>query len=222
MSGPRSSDCAAGAAGERLPRHLVRPGARRPRRLRGARRGLGAPPPRPRRPDLHRPARPHRAGPARLPPGHLGRCLRARPQAARRGRALGGGHGRQALRGDRQPRSADRRGRAQGRGRRAALRRRYAALPDRGLLRRGRRGRAPAPPLPRPAPRADARGARAPPPGHRGDARVPRRRGLPRRRDAGPHPLDPGGRPRLPRPQPHASPAPSTRCRSRRSSSSRC
>ena len=86
--------------------------------------------------------------------------------------------------------------------RRAARRRRDAALPDRGLLRRGRRGRAPAPPLPRPAPRADARGADAAPPGHRGDARVPRRRGLPRRRDAGADPLDPGGRPRLPRPQP--------------------
>ncbi len=35
------------------------------------------------------------------------------------------------------------------------------------------------------------------------DPRVPRRRGLPRRRDARSDPLDPGGRPRLPRPQPH-------------------
>ena len=35
-----------------------------------------------------------------------------------------------------------------------------------------------------------------------GDARVPRRRGLPRHRDAGADPLDPGGRARLPRPQP--------------------
>ena len=33
-----------------------------------ARRGLGAPPPRPRRADLHRPARPHRPRPARLQP----------------------------------------------------------------------------------------------------------------------------------------------------------
>ena len=105
-------------------------------------------------------------------------------------------------RGDGQPGPADRRVRAQGRRRRAALRRRDAALPDRGLLRRGRGGRPAAPPLPRPAPRADARGARAPPPGHGGDARVPRRRGLPRRRDADPDPLDARGRARLPRPQP--------------------
>ena len=35
---------------------------------RAARRRLGAPPPRPRRPDLHRPARPHRPAAARLPP----------------------------------------------------------------------------------------------------------------------------------------------------------
>ena len=112
------------------------------------------------------------------------------------------GSGRAALRGDGQPRAAHRRVRARGRRRRAALRRRHAALPDRGLLRRGRRGRPPAPPLPRPAPRADARGARAAPPGHRGDARVPRRGGLPRCRDAGPDPLDPRGRARLPRPQP--------------------
>ena len=89
-----------------------------------------------------------------------------------------------------------------GQRRRAARRRRDAALSDRGLLRRGRRGRPPPPPLPRPAPRADARRAGAAPPGHRGDARVPRRRGLPRHRDPGPDPLDARGRPRLPRPQP--------------------
>ena len=82
-----SDERAAAAAGQRLPRHLVRPGARRPGRLRGARRRLGPPPPRPRRPDLHRPARPHRARPARLPPRHLRRGVRAGPQAARRGRA---------------------------------------------------------------------------------------------------------------------------------------
>ena len=38
-----------------------------------------------------------------------------------------------------------------------------------------------------------------------GDARVPRRRGLRRRRDAGADPLDARGRPRLPRPQPPAA-----------------
>ena len=191
---------------QRLPRHLVRPGARRPGRRRGAGRRLGPPPPRPRRPDLHRPARPHRHRPARLPPRQLRRRLRAGPRAAGRGRA----HRRRARwsgarmetvnpelpTGEVEMRVAERR---------AARRRGDAALPDRGLLRRGRRGRAPAPPLPRPAPRADARGADAAPPGHRGDARVPRRRGLPRRRDPGADPLDPRGRPRLPRPQPPAA-----------------
>ena len=51
------------------------------------------------------------------------------------------GDRRAPLGGDGQPGAADRRGRAQGRARRAARRRRDAALPDRGLLRRGRRGR---------------------------------------------------------------------------------
>ena len=48
-------------------------------------------------------------------------------------------------------------------------------------------------------------GADAAPPGDRGDARVPRRRGLPRDRDADADPLDAGGRARLPRPQPPAA-----------------
>ena len=100
-------------AGERVPRHLVRPGARRPRRLRAAPRRLGPPPPRSRRADLRRPARPHRARPARLPPRSLGRGVRARRAPAARGR----GHGRRDARapraGDGQPRSADRRVRAQ-------------------------------------------------------------------------------------------------------------
>ena len=55
-----------------------------------ARRRLGAPPPRPRRADLHRPARPLGHRPARLPPGHQRRgvrrgrapALRARRQRA--------------------------------------------------------------------------------------------------------------------------------------------
>ena len=49
------------AARERLPRRLVRRAARGRRRLDRPRRRLGAPPPRPRRADLHRPARPLRA-----------------------------------------------------------------------------------------------------------------------------------------------------------------
>ena len=106
--------------------------------------------------------------------------------------------------------------------RRAARRRRDAALPDRGLRRRGGRGRAAAPPLPRPAPRADARGARPPPPGDGGDARVPRRRGLPRHRDAGADPLDARRAPATSSSPAASSRAPSTRCRSRRSCSSSC
>ena len=72
---------------ERVPRHVVRAGARRPRRMRRPARRLGAPPPRPRRPRVHRPARPHRPRPARLPPRRLGRGVRARAPAAPRGRA---------------------------------------------------------------------------------------------------------------------------------------
>ena len=47
---------------------MVRRAARRRRRRPGARGGLGAPAARPRRTDLHRPARPHRARAARLSP----------------------------------------------------------------------------------------------------------------------------------------------------------
>ncbi len=83
----RASGRVPGAAARTLPRHLVRPGARRPGRRRGPRRRLGPPPPRPRRADLHRPARPHRPRPARLRPRRVRRGPRARPQAARRGRA---------------------------------------------------------------------------------------------------------------------------------------
>ena len=99
-------------------------------------------------------------------------------------------------------------------------RRGHAAVRDRGLLGRGRRGDAPAPPLPRPAPRADAARDRAARPRRERDARVPRRRGLPRDRDPGAHPLDARGRARLPRARAATRPVPSTRCRSRRSSSS--
>ena len=65
----RASVRVSGPAAERLPRRLVRPGARGPGRLRGPGRRLGSPAARPRRADLHRPARPHRPRPARLQPG---------------------------------------------------------------------------------------------------------------------------------------------------------
>ena len=133
------------------------------------------------------------------------------------------GSGRRALRGDGQPRPADRRGRARRSraaelladaetppfqiegfsgevGEDARLRHRYLDL-RREQMR-------------------DALDAA--PPGHRGDARVPRRRGLPRHRDAGPDPLDARRAPATSSSPAASSRAPSTRCRSRRSSSSSC
>ena len=184
------------------------------------RRRLGPPPPRPRRPRVHRPARPHRPRPARLQPGRGGRRLRARPRAALRGRDHAPPARSSGARPRRQPRAADRRVRGPGRRGDAARRRRDAAVRDRVVLGRGGGGGAPALPLPRPAPRPHARGARAAPPGRPRDARVLRRRGLRRGRDADALALDPGGRARLPGPVRAASRARSTRCRSRRSSSS--
>src|SRR5206468_8889154 len=64
----------------------------------------------------------------------------------------------------------------------------------------GRRGDPPALPLPRPAPRADARRARAARRGRPRDAKRARRARLPRNRDADPHAVDARGRARLPRP----------------------
>ena len=130
-----------GPARERVPRHLVRPGARRPGRLRRAARRLGPPPPRPRRAGVHRPARPHRDRAARLPPGRLGRGVRALAPAARRGRA----HASPARSSAATPRPSTpscRPARSScGSARRdAARRRRDAAVRDRGLLGRGRRG----------------------------------------------------------------------------------
>ena len=109
---------------------------RRPRRVDRPRRGLGSPPPRPRRADLHRPARPDRARAARLQPGHGGRRIRARPRAALRGRAHRRRRGGPPLGRDRQPRPSDRRVRGPGRRRDAARRRRHA--------RRSRSSRSPA------------------------------------------------------------------------------
>ena len=188
------------------------------------RRRLGPPPPRPRRARVHRPARPHRARPARLPPGRVRRGVRARAPPARRGRAQ-----RRRARSSaaiRRPSTPScRPGEFEVRVARggAARRRADAAVRDRGLLGRGRRGGAASPPLPRPAPRADgARRSSSATAVDRGDPRLPRRRGLPRDRDADALALDPRGRARLPRPVRAASRARSTRCRSRRSCSSSC
>ena len=211
------------AARQRVPR---RTGAASCRRTRvgdeRARRRLGPPPPRPRRADLHRPARPHRDRPARLPPGaraeahaaaHALRSedvLSAAGTVVRRDEANVNPNlptGEIELTVDELER---------------ARRRRDAAVPDR-RGRPGRRGAAPAPPLPRPAPRPMQQRDRAAP---RRSSQAMREhlnaQRLPRDRDADPDALDARGRARLPRAEPGRSRARSTRCRSRRSCSSSC
>ena len=71
-----------------LPLRLVRRAAQGAGRQRDPRGRLGAPPPRPRRADLHRPARPRGAAPAGLPPGGERRGPRGRARAAPRARDL--------------------------------------------------------------------------------------------------------------------------------------
>ena len=173
------------------------------RRRRDAARGrLGAPPPRPRRADLHRPARPHRPAAARLPARGGARGARRRRAPARRGRDhRPSGELLRREEGTVNPEPADRRGRAGGERVRAAGRRRDAAVPDR-RGRAGGRGAAPALPLPRPAQGAHARHDGAAPRRGQDDPRPPQRRGLPRDRDADPHALDARGRARLPRAEP--------------------
>ena len=65
---------------------LGRPAPRGRRGRAGARGRLGAPPPRPRRADLHRPPRPDRAAPARVPARGGARGARGGREAPRRGR----------------------------------------------------------------------------------------------------------------------------------------
>ena len=124
--------------------------------------------------------------------------------AARRGRDQRRRRGRAPQPRDRQPRAPDGRGRG-------AWCAEVELLADaetppfqiEGYLGRGRGGAAAALPLPRPAPRRRcATRSSCAPAVDRVDPRVPRRRGLRRDRDADPHPLDPGGRARLPRPEP--------------------
>ena len=172
---------------------------------RGPRGRLGPPPPRPRRADLHRPARPLGARAARRPsrrppatPSPLAEDLRSEHVVSAEGEIV-----------KRAPENVNpnlatgeieihvRSLRAPGRQRDAALRRRRG--------RAGRRDAAPAAPHARPAPRAHARGDGAAPPvvGHH--ARRPQRARLPGDRDADPHALHARGRARLPRPQPPAA-----------------
>ena len=190
-------------------------------------RRVGGPPPRPRRRDLHRPARPLRLGPGRVPRGRDGPGGDDAQDTAGSAPAAGGvlragrRRGRRPPRGQREPGAAhrcrrDHRHRADG-----AVGVGAAAVPGR-RVQRGRRGDPAAVPLPGPAP---VRPGRGPAPAQRGQPDRPRgaaRARLRRGRDAHAHPLHAGGRPRLPRARPPASPAPGTRCRRARSCSSSC
>ena len=156
MGAPRS---------ECLPRHLVRGAPRGPGRERGACGGLGAPPPRPRRPGVRRPARSHRAGPGGVQPGGGAGRPRAGARAALGMGDLGARRGRPAIRGDHQPGPPTGEVEVRVTRRRGARRGRDAAVPARrgdG----GGRGAAPALPLSGPAPGAHAARAGAAPPGH--------------------------------------------------------
>ena len=177
--------------------------ARRRARRRPRPRGrVGAPPARPRRARVHRPARPLGHPAARLPPRGLAGGARAGAAAALRARDHRGRRARPPRGGQGEPEAADRRGRAGGRRGRAPGGVGDAAVPDR-RGRAGRRGDPPAPPDARPAARGDAGVDDAAAHDQPGDARLPQRARLPRDRDADPHALDAGGRARLPRPRAH-------------------
>ena len=215
--------CEAAAAGQRLPRRVdaatLDADARGDA---GPRRRLGAPPPRPRRADLHRPARPLRARAARLPPGRERRRVRAGRAAALRARGHRAGQGRAPRAAQRQPEHPDRRDRD-----RRSPRSSCSPSPRRRRSRSTRTSRSTRCCACSTAPLdlrrdVDAATHGAAPPDRQDDARRPRRARLPRDRDADPHALDARGRARLPRAQRACSRAPGTRCRSRRSCSSSC
>ena len=190
---------------QRLPRRLGRRPDRRALRHRGPRRRLGAPPPRPRRADLHRPARPLGARAARLPPAGLGRRLRRGRGPALRARRLRRGRGRQA------------------RARRTSTRTSPPARSRSTCARCERLAASETPPFPSTRTRRSTRccacstacsTCAASTCARRwscattvvaDDARRPRRARLPGDRDADPHALDARGRARLPRAQPPAA-----------------
>ena len=137
---------------------------------RGPRRRLGAPPPRPRRADLHRPARPLGDRAARLPPRDLAATRSPLAEQLRSEHVDLAPRARSSARapGNVNPNLADRRDRD----RTCARCERLAELDDAAVPDRrghaGRRDAAPAPPHARPAPRAHARRDGAAPRGRRG------------------------------------------------------
>ena len=181
----------------------MRPGGRRTGGHHASCGGLGAPPPRPRRADLHRPARPRGHPAAGLPSRRVPGCARGRAQAAARARDLGHRRAAGARGGRGQPRPADRHGGAERGVVRSAGQRRDAAVPDR-RGRPGVRGAAAAVPLPGPAQGAHGRRHRAAPPRGLGHPPPPGGPRLPGDRDAGAHPLHARGRARLPGAQPRS------------------
>ena len=209
---------------QRAEEPLLRRAEGRARRPGGNAGRLGAPPPRPRRPDLPRPARQHRPRPGRRQPADGA----GRPRGRQRARA--------ASTCCRSKGTVDAC---------AAPGTENANLPT-GAIEVGasdvavlnaaktppfyinedvadRRDAAAALPLPRPAPRAHAQQHRPAPPGRCKFIReFLDRRGLHRDRDADPGQPDAGGRARLPGAEPRQPGQRSTRCRSRRSSSSSC
>ena len=179
----------------------MRRAARRARRRAGHALRLGRTSTRSRRRDLHRPARPRGRRAGGLPSAGCRRGACRRPASRRRGRRAHHGSRADPTRGHAEPRARHRRRGGGRRDPRGAERVRDPAVPHRGPH-RGRRGPAPALPLPRPASARDDEGARdacahrAPDAGAHGRARV--RRG----RDADAHAVHPGGLARLPGAEP--------------------
>ena len=167
---------------------------------------------------LHRRSRSPRHHPGRR--ARQRRARRGRRPPARRVRDCRARRRREARAGDRQSEGEDRRDRGPRRRDPAAQRREDAAVPDR--RRHAGVGRhAPEVPLSRSPPHADAAEPDAAAPRHDGGAEVLRRQRLPRDRDADADEVDAGGGARLPGAEPRPPRASSTRCRSRRRSSSR-